>query len=69
MEVEESYLPRNVGLPAAPGFTEVLQNCSGLVLFDAFRHHVQNVMHHGCPKLKVKVRLYSLLCYCLRHAL
>ena len=51
----DTHLPGNIGLPAAPGFTEVLQDCPGLVLFDPLRHHVQNVMHHSCPKLKVKM--------------
>lgn len=48
-------LPGNVGFPAAPGFTEVLQDCPGLVLFDPLRHHVQNIMHHSCPQLKVEM--------------
>lgn len=65
----DNHLPGNVGLPAAPGFTEVLQDRPGLVLFDSLRHHVQNVMHHSCPKLKVKMRLHSLLCNSLCHPL
>lgn len=64
-----AYLPGNVGLPAAPGLTEVLQNRSGLVLFDALRHHVQDIMHHSCPELQVEMGLHSLLCYCLCHPL
>ena len=43
---QSRHLPRDVGLPAAPGFTQVLQDCPCFVLLDAFRHHVQNVMHH-----------------------
>ena len=40
------YLPRDVGLPAAPSLTEMLQDHPRLVLFDPLRHHVQDVMHH-----------------------
>jgi len=47
----------------------MLQDGSGFVLFDSFWHHVQNVMHNGCPQLQVKVRLHTLLrdslCYTL----
>lgn len=39
-------LPRNVSLPAAPRFAQVLQNRPCFVLLDAFRHHVENIMHH-----------------------
>lgn len=49
------HLPRNVGLPAAPGLTEVLQDRPGLILLDPLRHHVEDVMHHSGPKLKVKM--------------
>lgn len=38
--LRDTDLPGNVGLPAPPGLTEVLQNGPGLVLLDAFRHHV-----------------------------
>ena len=55
------YLPWDVGLPAAPGLTEVLQDGARLVLLDALRHHVQDVVHHSCPELQVKVRLNALL--------
>jgi len=40
------HLPRNVRLPAAPRLAQVLQNRPRFVLLDAFRHHVQDVMHH-----------------------
>ena len=42
----KTNLPRDVGFPAAPRLTQMLQDGSGLVLFDTFRHHVQDVMHH-----------------------
>lgn len=65
----ETYLPGDIGLPAPPGLTQMLQDGSGFVLFDSFWHHVQNVMHNGCPQLQVKVRLHTLLrdslCYTL----
>ena len=32
--------------PAPPGLGQVLQDGPGLVLLDALRHHVQNVMLH-----------------------
>ena len=41
-----SNLPRNVCFPASPSFWEVLKNGSGCILFDSFRHHVHNIMHH-----------------------
>ena len=55
------YLPWDVGLPAAPCLTEVLQDGARLVLLDALGHHVQDVVHHGCPELQVKVGLNALL--------
>lgn len=64
-----SYLPGDVGLPAAPRLREVLQDGSGLVLLDALRHHVQDVVHHGRTQLQVKVGLHTLLRHSLRHAL
>ena len=39
------YLPGDVGLPAAPGLAEVLEDRSGFVLLDPLGHHVKNVMH------------------------
>lgn len=47
----------------------MLQDGSGFVLFDSFWHHVQDVMHNGCPQLQVKVRLHTLLCDSLCYAL
>lgn len=47
----------------------MLQDGSGFVLLDSFRHHVQNVMHNGCPQLQVKVRLHTLLCDSLCYTL
>lgn len=65
----ETYLPGDIGLPAPPSLAQMLQDGSGFVLFDSFWHHVQNVMHNGCPQLQVKVRLHTLLrdslCYTL----
>lgn len=62
-------LPGDVGLPAPPGLTEVLQDGSGLVLFDALWHHVQDVVHHGSTQLQVKVRLHTLFGHCLGYSL
>lgn len=42
------------------GLTEVLQDRLGLILLDPLCY-VQDVMHHSGPKLKVKMRLHSLL--------
>lgn len=58
------YLPRNVSFPTSPCFTKMLQNNTGFVLFDSFRHHVQNIMHHCGSKFQVKVTLNSLLGDC-----
>ena len=63
------HLPRNVGLPASPCFTEVLEDSPSLVLSDTLRHHIQDVMHHRCPQFKVKVALHSLLGNSLGHTL
>lgn len=62
-------LPGDVGLPAPPGLTEVLQDGSGLVLFDALGHHVQDVVHHSGTQLQVKVRLHTLFGDRLGYAL
>ena len=43
---EAGHLPRDVGLPAAPRLGQVLQDGPRLVLFDSFRHHVQDVVHY-----------------------
>ena len=39
-------LPRDVGLPAAPGLTEVLEDCPCFILLDSLGHHVKNIMHY-----------------------
>ena len=43
---QSGYFPRNISLPAAPGFRQMLQDGSGFVLLDTFGHHVQNVVHN-----------------------
>ena len=57
--------PYYVGLESGPPCThggqnihlpEVLQDGAGIVLLDAFGHHVQDVVHNGCPQLQVKVQ-------------
>ena len=60
-------LPGNVGLPAAPGFRQMLQNGSGFVLFDTFGHHVQDVVHDGGAELQIKVGFDPLLRHSLGH--
>lgn len=67
--VQRTHLPRDVGLPAAPGLAEVLQDGPGLVLLDALGHHVQDVVHDCGAQLKVKVGLNTLLGHRLGHAL
>ena len=47
----------------------MLQDGSGLVGSDAFRHHIDDVMHHSCAELQVKVTLHALLGDGLCHAL
>ena len=47
----------------------MLKNNTGLVLFDAFWHHVQNVMHNSSSQLQVEVAFNSLLGDCLGHTL
>lgn len=63
------YLPWNVCLPAPPGLTEMLQNGPSLVLLDSLRHHVQDVVHHSCSQLQVKVRLHTLFSHSLCNSL
>lgn len=41
-----AYLPGDVSLPTPPGFAEMLQDGTSFVLFDAFWHHVDDVVHH-----------------------
>lgn len=55
------YLPRDVSFPTPPGFTQMLQDRSGFVLLDTFRHHVNDIVHNGSSQLQVKVGFYSLL--------
>mmetsp|Transcript_6179 Transcript_6179/g.20144 ORF Transcript_6179/g.20144 Transcript_6179/m.20144 type:complete len:665 (-) Transcript_6179:1552-3546(-) len=55
------HLPRNVRLPAAPGFREVLEDRLGLVGLDALGHHVEDVVHDGGAEFEVEVRLDALL--------
>ena len=62
-------LPRDVGFPAAEGLGEMLKDGAGLVLLDALRHHVEDVVHDGGPKLQIEVRLDPLLRHCLRNSL
>lgn len=47
----------------------MLQDGSGLVLFDALWHHVQDVVHHSSTQLQVKVRLHTLFGHSLGYAL
>mmetsp|Transcript_19442 Transcript_19442/g.63358 ORF Transcript_19442/g.63358 Transcript_19442/m.63358 type:complete len:470 (-) Transcript_19442:1597-3006(-) len=63
------HLPRDVGLPAAPGLGEVLQDGARLVRLDALGHHVQDVVHHRRAQLEVVVRLDALLGHRLGDAL
>ena len=39
-------LPRDIGLPAAPCLTQMLQDGLRLVCFHTLRHHVVNVFNH-----------------------
>ncbi len=66
---EAGHLPRDVGLPAAPGLAEVLEDGARLVLLDPLRHHVDDVVHHGGAQLQVKVALHALFRHGLGHAL
>lgn len=55
------HLPWNVGLPASPCLRQMLKNRSGLVLLDAFWHHVNDVVHNRGSQLEIEVRLDALL--------
>ena len=57
---QSRYLPRYVRFPASPSFAQVLQNHSRFILFDAFRHHVKDVMHNSRAQLQIVVTLNSL---------
>ena len=63
------HLPRNVGLPAAPRFTQVLENRPRFVLLDAFRHHVKNVMHHLDTRHPASVSITTTHVHSTDHAL
>jgi len=54
-------LPWDVGFPAAPCLRKMLEDGPGLVGLDTLRHHVENVVHHRCTELEIKVRLHALL--------
>ena len=47
----------------------MLQDGPGLVLLDALRHHIQDVVHDGSTELQVEVGLHSLLSHSLGHTL
>lgn len=47
----------------------MLKNRPRLVLFDSLGHHVNDVVHNGCPQLQVEMRLDPLLGHCFGHAL
>mmetsp|Transcript_14739 Transcript_14739/g.38930 ORF Transcript_14739/g.38930 Transcript_14739/m.38930 type:complete len:664 (+) Transcript_14739:435-2426(+) len=66
---QAGHLPRNVGLPAAPGLGQVLQDGPGLVRAHALRHHVDDVVHDGCAQLEIEVALHALLRDGLRYTL
>ncbi len=66
---EAGHLPRDVGLPAAPGLAQVLEDGARLVLLDPLRHHVDDVVHHGGAQLQVEVALHALFRHGLGHAL
>lgn len=56
-----AYLPGDVGLPAPPGLTQVLQDGASLVLLHTLGHHVQDVVHDSRSELQIKVGLNALL--------
>ncbi len=66
---EAGHLPRDVGLPAAPGLAEMLEDGARLVLLDPLRHHVDDVVHHGGAQLQVEVALHTLFRHGLGHGL
>jgi len=47
----------------------MLEDCARLVLFDPFRHHVDDVMHHRRAQLQIEVRFDSLFRHSLGHTL
>mmetsp|Transcript_4532 Transcript_4532/g.13244 ORF Transcript_4532/g.13244 Transcript_4532/m.13244 type:complete len:1314 (+) Transcript_4532:2393-6334(+) len=63
------HLPGDVGLPAAPGLGEVLEDGAALVGLDPLGHHVDDVVDDRGAQLEVKVRLDALLGHRLGHAL
>lgn len=66
---ESRDLPRNVGLPATPCLTEMLQDDTGLVGTNTLRHHVKNIVKHSSVQLQVELRLNSLLGHSLGNTL
>ena len=64
-----SYLPWDVGLPTSESFAQMLQNCSGFVLLDSFRHHIKNIVHNGGSKFQIEMGFHSLFRYSFGHTL
>lgn len=58
---QSRYFPGNVCLPAPPRLGEVLQDRPSLVLLDALRHHVDNVVHDRGSQFEIEVGFDSLL--------
>lgn len=61
-------LPGNVGFPAAPRLTQMLQYSFSFVSFDPLRHHIWDVFDHGRSQLEVILALNALFCYWLRNS-
>ena len=53
--------PRNITFPTSPGLAQMLQNGTGLVGLDFFRHGVGDVFHYSCSQFQIEMRLGSLL--------
>ena len=54
------YLPWDICFPTSESFAQMLQNCSGFVLFDSFRHHIKNIVHNGGSKFQIEMGFNSL---------
>ena len=57
---ESRYLPRDVGLPATPRFTQMLENSLCFVCFHSLRHHIINVHDDGGAEFKIILTLNTL---------
>ena len=68
-QLREFISKLTVCFPTTPCLGQMLQDSLRLILLDRFWHHVKDVMHYSCTKLKIVMRFHTLFCNCLCNTL